>query len=143
MTTTIWSRIQERIAVDAGGCWIWQGSTNSKGYGLISSGGRVFLVHRVALLARDGAIEPGYVADHTCHDPATCAGGSTCHHRLCVNPAHLEAVTIAENSRRGAQQKRGTCKAGHRLTFRRRGTKLVRCCRQCESVSRTRTAVPA
>lgn len=141
-----WRTVLKRVEVDDAGCWLWSGSKTSKGYGevvLPGTGGTKMLVHRLSLLIRDGSIPEGHVADHTCHVPSACPGGNECHHRLCVNPAHLEAVTIAENSRRGAQQNRRTCKVGHRLTYRRRGSKIVRCCRQCESAGRTPTAVPA
>lgn len=132
----LYERILERADRMPDGCWLWTGSLNSQGYGLISVGGVLFLVHRVALLARDGSIPDGHVADHTCHDPATCPGRKACLHRRCVNSAHLEPVTIAENSRRGAQQNRSTCKRGHRLSARRRGRKVVRCCRRCEALNR-------
>lgn len=46
-------------------------------------------VHMVRYAAVHGALEDGLVHDHLCR------------HRPCCNPAHLEAVTIAENNRRG------------------------------------------
>lgn len=131
-----WERILQRVERTSEGCLRWKGSTNSRGYGLISVGGRLFLIHRVALIVRDGSIPTGLVGDHTCHDPAICAGGNTCLHRRCVNPEHLEPVTSPENCRRGVQQNRSTCKRGHRLTVRHRGHKPVRCCRTCEAIDR-------
>lgn len=136
-TQRAWERILERVQITPDGCWRWPGSTNSKGYGQISvSGPGSLLVHRVALIVRDGHIPDGMVGDHTCHDPEVCPGGPTCPHRRCCNPDHLESVTIGENSRRGAQQKRDLCKRNHPLGTRTRGGKPVRCCRLCEAIAR-------
>lgn len=133
-----WAAVRLRVVIDEHGCHMWPGAKNSKGYGSITlpGTGQTILVHRLALLIRDGAIPAGHVADHTCHDPRTCTGGTACRHRLCVNPEHLEPVTVAENSRRGAQQNRATCKRGHLLGFRVRRGKAVRCCRRCEAIDR-------
>lgn len=116
---TLWERILERVEVQPDGCWHWTGARNSRGYGCIGSGkrSRTVLVHRVALLVRDGHIDPTLVSDHTCHnqDP-TCVGGPACAHRRCVNPAHLEAVTGRVNINRGGHGRETHCVAGHRLS---------------------------
>lgn len=97
------------------GCWPWA-STGPGGYGtMISSGTKHFLPHRLAYQLYVGPIPDGLHIDHTCHDPLVCHGGVTCPHRRCVNPAHLEAVTQQENSRR-AFGPRVTCGRGHALT---------------------------
>lgn len=129
--TAAWPAVLERLVPTIDGCLVWPHAQNSKGYGQVSIDGTVVLVHRLALLVRDGAIPAGYVSDHTCHDPATCPGRE-CIHRLCANPEHLEPVTVAENSRRGHQQNRSTCKRNHPLSTRHRAGKDVRCCRTCE-----------
>lgn len=51
------------------------------------------LAHRARYEAVHGKLEPGLVPDHLCK------------HRPCCNPAHMEAVTIAENNRRGRSAK--------------------------------------
>jgi hypothetical protein len=83
-------RLKARISVDANsGCWIWDRPDNKQGYGRFSFGGRRYLAHRAAFILLRGGIAPGMVLDHTCRNP------------ICVNPAHLEAVSQVVNVRRG------------------------------------------
>jgi hypothetical protein len=111
---------------DTNGCWVFTGALNSKGYGCIASGrkSRTVTAHRLALIVRDGHIPEALVVDHLCRN------------RACVNPDHLEPVTVAENSARGEQQNRSVCKDGHPLTYRTRAGRPVRCCRACEAQAR-------
>lgn len=61
-----------------GPCWIWQGRLTASGYG----------PHRRIYLRLVGPIEPGLQLDHLCRV------------RSCVNPSHLEPVTVRENALR-------------------------------------------
>lgn len=86
-------------------CLVWIGATNSKGYGLVTVEGTQHLAHRVAYEAEYGPIPEGHVLDHLCRV------------RNCVNPTHLQPVTIAENNRRGRAAASlavgDTCTNGH------------------------------
>ncbi len=83
------------------GCWLWIGSTNTRGYGRIYVNGKTRPAHRLCYELLRGSIPPGLHLDHLCRVPC------------CVNPAHLEPVTCAENIRRGQtgkwQTKGGRC----------------------------------
>ena len=102
-------------------CWPWRGSTNEHGYGIFHDGTRNVRAHRYALLTEFGVAPSGDV-DHTCHNASGCPGGSSCQHRACCNPAHLEDVPHIENVRRGEAGKHKStawkteCVHGHAYT---------------------------
>jgi hypothetical protein len=98
MTTTdrFWAR------VDAGGdCWLWTAARDRDGYGRFGRHGSA--AHRFAYQELVGPSPEGLVIDHLCRNPP------------CVNPDHMEPVTIGENVRRGMRLRAGYCKAGHRM----------------------------
>lgn len=115
-----WAKVDK-----TGTCWLWTGSTTVRGYGQFGAGGKSGKNYRAHVWAWEqvnGPVPDGLVLDHTCHsaDP-DCPGGSACAHRQCVNPAHMEAVTVLENVLRGrqgdvVQGRRDTCSRGHPLT---------------------------
>jgi hypothetical protein len=77
------------------GCCEWQGHVNKHGYGEVSFGRVVYLVHRVAYAVEHGEVPDGLVVDHLCCN------------RRCLGYRHLEAVTVAENTRRIHLRKSG------------------------------------
>ena len=95
------------------------------GYGVFSGG----LVHRWAYEALVAPIPDGLTIDHLCRV------------RHCVNPAHLEVVTLAENIRRAPHynSRKTHCKRGHEFTptnamvYVRKDGRTQRQCRQCHN----------
>ena len=103
---TIFERIMKRsVRDDATGCLRWTGSHNHKGYGYIRIDGRLVSVHRAVYEQTHGPIPVGYEIDHV--------HARGCRYRDCVNPAHLEAVTHAENHRRRVIEPVTHCVWGH------------------------------
>lgn len=72
------------------GCIHWTGSVTRQGYGTTYGGGRKMTAHRLAWEVANGPLPAGLEVDHLCRNP------------ICVNAAHLDAVTRAENIRRKA-----------------------------------------
>lgn len=84
-----------------GCCWYWTKGVQGGGYGEFHwPSRRTRIVHRIAYELLVGPIPKGLVLDHLCRT------------RRCVNPDHLEPVTIAENVRRGFRYGRRSGAAG-------------------------------
>lgn len=105
------------------GCWEWTGVKTSRGYASVMVNYVQHTAHRVSYEMLVGPIPTGLVLDHLCRV------------RHCINPAHLEPVTVRENTLRSPI--RGTeteCCRGHDLTganlyISRKGK---RACRECQ-----------
>ena len=98
-----WARVDKSAE---GGCWLWTGTTFSTGYGALWVDGGQKLAHRLSYEMNVGPIPGGRQLDHLCRV------------RACVNPEHLEPVTIRENLMRGetnaaANAAKTHCPYGH------------------------------
>lgn len=105
-------RFNRHVDVQPNGCHLWTGATAGSGarYGYFRAGTRAtdpkVPAHRWIYERLVGPIPPGMELDHV--------KDRGCTSKLCVNPAHLEPVTHAENRRRG---RLAVCRSGrHDLT---------------------------
>lgn len=94
---------------------MWQGAVDTYGYGTFHDLGRSHQAHRWAYENFVGPVPQGLQLDHLCN------------RTLCVNPAHLEPVTNAENQRRKTERTT-TCGTG-RHPYPGPGVK----CRACDA----------
>lgn len=103
-------------------CWLWSGAIRS-GYGFVNEGGRgrSLPAHRVSYELLVGPIPEGLTIDHLCRV------------RNCVNPRHLEPVTLSENVKRKPPAP-PFCPQGHEFTAENtaRSTNGGRICRTCK-----------
>lgn len=94
-----------RKSKQEGDCRLWTGSLTNRGYGKIMVKGKPsYSVHRLAYEIAKGPIPDNLEIDHLCNN------------KRCINPAHLETVTHAENIRRGFQHRRASLLTGTNVT---------------------------
>jgi hypothetical protein len=123
--------LKDLTTITPDGCWIWQGTTRSNGYGVTVYKGKQTTTHRVAYeIANNTTLPKDMEVDHICNE------------RGCINPAHLEAVSHEENMRRGAER-RTVCRNGHewnkantyttQVKRKQGGLRMQRYCRLCRA----------
>ncbi len=90
--TRFWAKVRE-----SGECWQWTGARQKGGYGKLGMRRpgvpKTALAHRLAYEHWRGPIPVGLTIDHLCRNPG------------CVNPWHLETVSMAVNIKRGIHAK--------------------------------------
>ena len=120
-------------------CWHWLGGKHPTGYGMFtvrlnSDCTKTTRAHRLSYELYNGKFDLGLTVDHLCNN------------KSCVNPAHLEPVTSAENTRRCGHApatinaRKKFCKHGHPFdfintyTYKSGPRKGQRKCRTCERI---------
>lgn len=141
-------RIRAGVTFSPTGCWLWQGATNSNGYGQIGIFNGVrgvsTSVHRLVAMLVYGAIPDGRMVCHTCDV------------RSCCNPEHLYIGTATDNAQDAVARGRAVntlatrnaskthCPEGHPYSAENmrvclRGYRVCRTCERVRSCSRRAT----
>jgi hypothetical protein len=108
--------------VISNGCWLWQGPLDKDGYGSFYFRRKNRRAHRVGWYSFNGEIPEGMVVNHFCGN------------RHCVNPQHLELLTVRDNALKdsraiGAINARKThCPRGHEYDRTYRGQRVCSIC---------------
>lgn len=103
------TRFLEKVRVSDNGCHLWTGSRTRAGYAQLRVNDRTQLAHRWIWKQTHGPIPHDLTIDHLCRN------------RACVNPAHMELVTLRENVLRGdtipaKHAQKTACVRGHPFT---------------------------
>ena len=75
----------KKVSVTSSGCWEWQDSVDSSGYGRTRYSGKLMSAHRAAYIHKFGGIPDNMHVLHRCDNPP------------CINPDHLFIGTHQDN----------------------------------------------
>ena len=100
-----WRSLFSQVA-EVNGCWEWVGYRDPDGYGVAKVNRIPYRAHRLFFSLLVEPLRSDLVIDHLCRNHA------------CVNPMHLEQVTVAVNTARGegpaaVNQAKTHCPRGH------------------------------
>lgn len=76
-----WAKVEKTA-----NCWNWQGTLDSKGYGVVIRDHKRLRAHRYVFEIAGTPVPDGLSVDHICHNTR------------CVRPAHLRTVTQKQNT---------------------------------------------
>jgi hypothetical protein len=119
------TRLMNSIYETENSCWQWSGYISPSGYSRITINKKHIPTHRLSYEVFVDEIPNGLVIDHLCRN------------RACINPDHLEPVTIGENVKRGVLAKT-LCKQGHKFDKQNTYIRLDtghRICRKCSYIN--------
>lgn len=119
-------RIFDQLAFEPNtGCWLWAGKVRGDGYVRFNDNGKGVYGHRFMYEHLIGVIPEGLTIDHLCRV------------RSCLNPQHLEPVTMKVNILRGispfaVNARKTHCVHGHEYTAENTiSLKNGRECKEC------------
>lgn len=103
-----------------GGCWLWTGRLNRDEYGCFDIGKKNYLAHRISYM-------------FFVKDVGTLQLHHLCEVKNCVNPSHLQPITITEHLKLQKSASKTHCVNGHEYTPENtyRGPRGWRQCRIC------------
>lgn len=126
ITERFWTRVNKK---DPNDCWQWTGFCKKDGYGQFWFNYTIYKAHRVSYALSGGKLLRKLILDHLCRN------------RACVNPAHLEQVSIKENVLRGngysgKNFRKTHCVRGHELnSINMRIENKGRRCKICRKIT--------
>ena len=106
-------------------CWPWTGSKPDGRYGHFSVGAKAIKAHRWIYALLNGPIPDDLIVRHKCDNPQ------------CVNPAHLELGTTADNMRDKHDRGRAANRQGEKHPLARLNEASVRELRRLASLGHT------
>ena len=88
-------RLLINTKIDKDGCWIYKltGGSDRKGYRRIKVDGKFIYAHRLSYAAFCGPIPEGLTVHHKCLI------------KQCINPEHLEIMSLSDNSAEGTSRR--------------------------------------
>lgn len=134
--TPVGWRLMLKTRISPEGCWLWTGYLDPGGYARVTIDDVRTVAHRVSWEYFVGPIPEGLTIDHRCRQ------------RSCINPYHLEVVSLRDNILRGnatgaVNARKTQCSKGHPLSGPNlyttpQGRRICRVCRRVNARRRMR-----